>query len=120
MKPWTLLVALPIVCNACVLPGVTKHKEAGTWITLKDGVNRREAISAVDVFLEHRSSPDLSGMSISVGKWHTPGAPTELDLKCQFAVTYRVRGSALRQEFCIGYDEESGKLAVLIEAISIS
>ena len=108
-----LSLALPTLLSACVIPGVMRYDE-GIWITLRDGVSRDEARIAMTVAIEHLSpDDDYSGLAISVGKWHTPGMPTELDLQCRYSVNLDLRSGSAGWRYCVGENTDSGDLEVL-------
>ncbi len=97
---------------ACAIPGVMKYED-GIWITLRDSVSREDARVAMNVVVDHFPDRDFTGYAISVGKWHTPGIPTELDLRCRYAVNIDLRAGFAGESYCVGTNEDSGGLEVL-------
>ncbi len=111
-----LSLVFPVLLAACAIPGVMRYDE-GIWITLRDGISRDEARMAMPVVIEHLSlDNDYSGLSFSVGRWHTPGMPTELDLRCRYSVNLKLRSGSAGWRYCVGQNTDSSDLEVLTYA----
>ncbi len=107
-----LLVAACSVA-ACSLVSVVRHKGAGVWLTLSDGVTAEAGLAAASAVFADPDTPEYDGALVSVGHWiWVFGKPSELDQRCLYSVNFDF-GRLSGDSYCVGRDEDTGELVVL-------